>query len=509
MGRRRAAAQNSIIGLASQLITTVLKFVLRAVFIKYLGIELLGINSTLVSVLNTLSLSELGFQTAVVFRLYEPLNKDDHDSINQIISIFKLVYRGIGVFFIVAGLICAPLLKYIVTGIDVTPSVYLYFFLLIGNSAASYFLAYKRTLLYADKKDYYSKIIDTACNVVFTLVKIILLIVFRNYILYLGVNICQTVVSNLFVHYFCGKLYPFLRKTAFSREIFSTIFNDVKNVFASKIAGFIYSSTDNLLLSIFTGTVTVGYFVNYTTITTSLKTIINSALNPITPIIGNMLTDNDKDKSESVLFQYTYIRFLLAVGFIIPFLVLVQDFISFWIGPEFTLSILVAVLLAIDLYIFLIHNVFLDYINGAGLFKDEKYIEIGSAVINIISSILLVRKWGIVGVLAGTVFTQIYCWIVRSLLVYKKCFGKNISDYVSYWRKSIIYIAVFIAELFVARAIYRFFVANINTLLVRFIIGGIVTEIIVIGCTLLFFLKSKEEKLLIDLGRKVIAKKKK
>ena len=506
MGRRAIAAKNSVIGLISQLITTVLKFLLRSVFIQFLGVELLGINSTLVSVLNTLSLSELGFQTAVVYRMYGPLAKNDYDKINEIISIFKRVYQGIAVFFIVAGIVCLPLLPFIITGIELTFEIYLYFILLVINSAVSYLLAYKRTLLYADKKDYYSKIIDTVFNIVITGLKILLIIVFRNYILYLMATIFQTVMSNVIVHYFCGKLYPYLKRTKFSRNTFKLIFIDVKNVFASKIAGFIYSSTDNLLISIFAATVTVGYFVNYTTITTSLKSIINSALNPITPIIGNMLTDKDKEKSERVLFQYTFIRFILATAFIIPFIVLVQDFIEFWVGETFVLSFLVVVLLAVDLYIFLIHNVFLDYINGAGLFRQEKYIEIGSALINLILSIILVQFFVIEGVLVGTVVTQVYCWFVRSLLVYKKCFKSSKKAYLHYWFKQAVYITVFLAEIFICAFIRNLFLMGLSPLF-RFIIGGFISEAVVFIVTFLVFIKTDEEKMLLVWIKKAFLKK--
>lgn len=505
MGRKTLAAKNSIIGLASQVITTLLKFLLRSIFIQYLGVELLGINSTLVSVLNTLSLAELGFHTAVVFRLYAPLKENDEDRINSIVTIFSIVYKAIGIFFIVAGIVCIPLLKFIIKGIDVTFEVYVYFLLLVANSATSYFLAYKRTILYADKKDYYSKIIDSVTNIVFTILKIAIIILFRNYVLYLLINILQTVVSNLIVHFYCSKLYPYLEKVKFSKDTFKIIMNDVKNVFASKIAGFVYTSTDNLLISMFIGTVQVGYFVNYTTITTSLKTIINSALNPITPIIGNMLTDKDNKKSENVLFQYTFIRYLLAVMILVPFIVVVQDFISFWVNDEFLLDISIVILLSIDLYIFLIHNVFLDYINGSGLFKEEKYIEIGSALINIAVSIALVFNFGIAGILIGTVITQIYCWITRSLLTYKKCFESTKKMYLHYWMKNLIYIMVISLQCIVLYFIHNALLAGLSPLL-RFIFGAVISEIFVIASTFIIFYRTKEEKAILSYVKKVFKK---
>ena len=67
--------KNSSIGLISQAVSIILLFLSRSVFINTLGIELLGINGTFASIVNALSLAELGFQSAIVYCLYTPLNE--------------------------------------------------------------------------------------------------------------------------------------------------------------------------------------------------------------------------------------------------------------------------------------------------------------------------------------------------------------------------------------------------------------------------------------------------
>ena len=93
MNRKRIVIRNSSIGLLSQFFTVAFAFITRSVFIKYVGLELLGINNTFSSVLNTLSLTELGFETAVVYSLYQPVYDKDENKINDIINILKLFYR--------------------------------------------------------------------------------------------------------------------------------------------------------------------------------------------------------------------------------------------------------------------------------------------------------------------------------------------------------------------------------------------------------------------------------
>lgn len=91
--------KNCSTGLVSQVMTLIFQFLTRSLFIRYIGIELLGVYSTFTSVLSTLSLAELGFQTAIVFSLYKPLAQRDEQQINDIVNVFRFVYDCIGAFF--------------------------------------------------------------------------------------------------------------------------------------------------------------------------------------------------------------------------------------------------------------------------------------------------------------------------------------------------------------------------------------------------------------------------
>ena len=97
-----AILKNSGMGLLSQLIKIFFTFVTRYFFVKYIGVETLGINSTFSSVLGTLALADLGFQTAVAFRLYQPLNENNEAKVNDILNVFRVVYTAVGTFFLVA-----------------------------------------------------------------------------------------------------------------------------------------------------------------------------------------------------------------------------------------------------------------------------------------------------------------------------------------------------------------------------------------------------------------------
>ncbi len=503
MDRKKTILQNGLAGLLSQGITILFTFVTRSLFIKYIGVELLGINSTFASLVSTLSLAELGFQSAITFSLYKPLYDENRSEINDIMNIFKLVYRCIGILFIAAAFLILPFLKYIITDVEVDLDIYIYFLLQAAASTCTYFLAYKRALLYADQKEYISKIIDLSISVIFNILQCITLILKQNYSIYLILKILQVYMSNLIVYLYCTNTYHFLRKTKINRTKLSEIWKNTKNIFAGKFSGYIYSSTDNIIISAFISTVSVGYLTNYTTITKSLKSLIYNTLNPIIPSIGNYLIAEKEGKGrEKAFLLYTHIRYLVAVFIVIPVIVLSDCFISIWVGEDMILSHILTILLAIDFYIDLVQSATIDFINGSGLFRVDKYIEILGAVSNIVLSFILVHYYGIVGVLVGTVISQIVFWFGRSYIVYFQCLKQSKQQYMKYWMKHIFYIVHFIIAYQLCNKLFK--IIPLDTREIQFIIGGIFCEIVLFIYVSIMFRKLKEQKKLLKIIREII-----
>lgn len=264
----------------------------------------------------------------------------------------------------------------------------------------------------------------------------------------------------------------------------------------TQIAYYIYSSTDNIVVSTIVSTVSVGYMVNYTTITSNLKTLANSIFNPITPIIGNMVAEKDNHVDEEYICRvYTYVRYIIACLIIIPMIILIQDFIAAWVGEQYLLSTFIVWLYGLDLYIFFVHGPLCDFINTNGLFKDERNIEILGAVCNIVSSVFLAHILGIAGVLIGTVFSQMVFWIGRSIIAYRKCFHSSKKTYAMYWIKNAVYFILFVLCTVILGSIYR--IIPIKIVAVKFICGGIMCEIILFAIIFIGFRYTEENKYLI------------
>ena len=355
--------------------------------------------------------------------------------VNEIITLFRKLYWAIGCFFVVAGFVCMPFLGFFIKDVSYSMGyIRIAFFLQLMVSASTYFLAYKRTLLYADQKQYVCSLVDIVCNVGFAVIKFGIIIGTGNYYAYLVAQIVQNVLSNLIVHVICKKQYEELDEYAeVGTELKKNLFSDVKNVFTSKLATYVYGSTDNLVISSLISTVSVGYLSSYKYITSCLMSIVYYMMIPIQPMIGNYLVDESLERSKNLFRNYTFVRYFLAMILLVPAICLADTFIAIWIGGEFTMNPMITYLLVADTYISVVYGPTGEYINARGLFEKEKKIMILAAVMNIVLSVAGTFVIGIYGVLLGTVVCQVILWIGKSSIVFKHIFHMERKEYAGYW----------------------------------------------------------------------------
>lgn len=137
MGQSRVknTVRNSVVGIFSYLLTSVLTFVSRAVFIQYLGEQYLGISGLYSNVLAVLALSDLGVNTVMVYSLYRPIAEHDTQRISVLIRYFKKLYGLVAIIIAALGILCIPLLPYIVNDSILTQQELVrYYLLVLANS---------------------------------------------------------------------------------------------------------------------------------------------------------------------------------------------------------------------------------------------------------------------------------------------------------------------------------------------------------------------------------------
>ncbi|MDD6157368.1 MAG: hypothetical protein PUB52_10180 [Lachnospiraceae bacterium] len=491
MDRKSIVRVSGIIGLLSQVVITVLSFVNRKIFLEIMGVEYLGITSTLSQILGMLALSEMGIQTVITYRLFKPIIENDYVSVNRIMTIYKRMYKYIALFISCASLLVTPFLGVFLKGITVPYYMIVIIWLLMSASTATtYLMSYNRALFMADQKEYKIKLIDLICNLFFSMVKIAIVVLYRNIILYILVDIANNVVSNTLILLTRKKIYPWFHKEKPVNELKKNVFIDIKNIFSGRIAAYVFNSTDSIVVSSVIGASSVSIMGNYTTITVAIKSLLGAIASPIQNIIGSYLAEKKSKNAEKIFLNYTFIIFVIEMFFLLPAIILVDDFVALFYGSEYTLNASFIWLLIASEYISVIQIPAGAMVDSFGLFAEQKKFLFTSAIINIVFSILGAYAIGISGVLVGTFIGNVYNWVMRTRLVYKKVIGVDASVGKEYKSRNFKYILIFCGLYFVLNWFFSRIITDVTPL--SFVFKGLITVLAVLFLIVFIFGKTEE-----------------
>ena len=91
--RTKNSLRNSFVAVGLQIVSLIIGFWSRRIFLNHLGTEVLGLNTTATSLLQFLNLAEMGIGSAIAVTLYKPIFDGDRQSIKEIVALQGWMYR--------------------------------------------------------------------------------------------------------------------------------------------------------------------------------------------------------------------------------------------------------------------------------------------------------------------------------------------------------------------------------------------------------------------------------
>lgn len=486
---------NSVLNISSNFIVLIMKtlftFITRTIFIHCLGKEALGINGLFTNVLSMLSLAELGIGQAINFSLYKPLSVKDKDKVSRLMSFYKKVYRIIGSIVILLGIIMIPFLKYVVKDIGTINNVYVIYILYLLNTGSTYFISYKETLIIADQKKYKLTLIETLFTIALNILQILFLIITKNFIVYLSIQFLVTLIQRIITNVYITSKYSFINfnsKNKIDKEDKATISKNVKAMFFHKIGDYCINGTDNIIISSFINITTVGLYSNYLTIINLINSIVATIYNGLTASLGNLIVTESSDKRYLVFNKMNFISFLLHGYTFVVLINIFNDFITIWAGSDYVLNFNMVLCILISFYLTGMRVPCSITKSAAGLYDIDKFTPIIQAFTNLIVSIVLVKKIGLLGVIIGTIISSIVLpsW-QRPYIVYKYVLNRSPKEYFVAYLKYVIIICI--ASLI---TLFLFSIISFNNLIVTIIVKTIVVTLVFMLLVFIIF-KNKEE----------------
>lgn len=494
MGNSRT--KNSILTLATsgirQVMTIVLTFLSRTVFIYVLGAEYLGLNGLFSNVLSILALSELGIAGAIAFYLYKPLVDKDIERIKVLMRFYRICYNVVGVVILVLGCAIIPFLHNLVNFEQSLPeNLYLiYILFLLQNVASYFFFAYKQTLVSANQELYKIEKLNILFSVINCLTDIAVLLVFRDFILYLVFKLLLVIVKNVVIAVRIDKEYPYLKERCdgrLSKDEIRHFFKDLYSISIFKIGSVMLNALTNILISVMIGTIVVGYYSNYSLIVTQVNTIYMLLITSVTAGIGNVVAKESKERQIKIYEKLSLITYFVYSLFTIMLFQLLNSFIHIWVGrvdESYILHWSVVLFICMDFYINTscqLDNVFRT---ASGNFQIGRYLQIVAGVLNLILAIILCKWWGLAGIFAAQVIAKMVTSYMPFMMnIEKTVFGFSYSKVFFTWlRQFAVIVGIAVVVWLVNMKLHQ-------TTILNFVIEAIVT--VAIFCAMFYLLFRK------------------
>ena len=427
--RTKNSIFNMIATFGSQIIMTLLGFLSRTIFITTLGSEYLGINGLFTNILSIISLAESGIGSSIVFSLYKPVAENDEEKIQILMNVYRKAFTIIGFIVFIIGLTIMPFLRKFMNGDTTVENLYLIYFIFIFNSAITYLFSYKISFLNVCQKNYVVTSITTGFSVAATIMKILILYFTQNYILFLVVDSIITIVTQVMVSRKADKLYPYLKNKTdkkLDNETKGSIIKNMKALVVHNIGGRAVFGTDNLLISSFVSVASVGLYNNYLMFINLFRNLINTVFNAVEDAFGDLIAQEDNNKTYDVYKAANLCVFWLNSFFAIGMYICLEPAMEIWLGKNYLMGQTVVAVLMVSFYVSGMRRAINIVKSKAGIFHEDRFAPLFEAAVNLISSIILVKFFGISGVFLGTIISTLAVpfWIAP-YLVYKKVFKKS------------------------------------------------------------------------------------
>ena len=424
----------NIIGVIALYATKILfNFAGKTVLIKVMGDQYNGISGLFTNVISMLSIAELGIGSAIVYNLYKPVKENDIAAVKSLMQFYRKCYHIIAAIVLVAGLCILPFIHTFAVNVSTKESIYVLYLFYLADSVASYFLAYKRSIVYVYQKNYVISFFDVLYNLVLQTCQILVIILTHNFLLYLFAMVLCRVIENVCIHIYANRHFSFLTEkdvAPISRDVKKDIITKVKGLLFHNIGTYVVLGTDNILISKLVGVVAVGFYSNYNAVLGPLASILKQVITAVQASVGDLLVEKNYKKNYQIYKRLELLNFWLYSAVGISVFYEIQYFIRIWLGERYLFSSGVVFCLVLNFWQTGMRNAPAVFKSAAGIFYEDRFVPIIESAINIVASVLLTLRFGIIGIFLGT-FISSLCLFFYSypFLVFKRLFNKSPKEY--------------------------------------------------------------------------------
>ena len=489
---------NAEVNLVFYFLSLFLAFFSRKIFLDCLGTEFIGLTGTLSNILGYLNLTELGITASIGYFLFKPLQTNNRQEIQEIMSLLGYLYNWIGCIILAGGIIISLFFPLIFANANLGLGIiYFAFYSFLGSSLIGYFINYRQILLNADQKKYLVAIYFQSANIIKIILQIYLAYHYQNLYVWVGIEFLFGIIGCITLNWKINQEYPWLKVNKkdgrYLLKKYPEVLAKTKQVFIHKIKDFVLVKSDELFIFLFVSLKMVAYYGNYMIIISKLISLFSAVTGSVGASVGNLVAEGNKQNMMKVFWEFTTIQHTISAILCFSLYNFIEPFIAHWLGPEYIMDRWILILLVIFIYITNSRKSVDSFNYAHGLYADV-WSAWAELIINVSITIIGGLKWGIIGILLGkniSLFAIVVLWKPYYL------FTSGLKEPVSiYWRGVIRNYGISIFAFALATLIIRYVPVNpyqnIWDWILYAIIGMIIFLSIDLGATLLFAKGAKD-----------------
>lgn len=499
MGERTHKSMlNAEVNLIFYFLTLFLAFFSRKIFLDNLGTEFIGLTSTLGNILGYLNLAELGITASIGYFLFKPLQTNNRQEIQNILSVLGYLYNWIGSIILVGGIIISAFFPLIFAHSELGLGIIFFaFYSILGSALIGYFINYRQILLSSDQKNYLVAIYYQSANILKIILQIFLAYSYKNLFVWVAVEFIFGIIGCIILNWKINKEYPWLKvnkkQGKYLLKDYPEIMTKTKQVFIHKIKDFVLVKSDELFIFLFVSLKMVAYYGNYMIIISKLISLFSAITGSVGASVGNLVAEGNKQHMLRVFWEYTTIQHTIAATLSFSLYTLIEPFIAHWLGAEYIMDHRILILLIIYIYITNSRNSVDSFNYAHGLYADV-WSAWAELIINVTITIVCGLKWGIIGILLGKIVSLLAIVVLwKPYYLFSAGFKLPVSIY---WKGVLRNYAISAFAFFGALFILRYIPINPYESLLQWVLYAIVGMFIFLTIdfsgTLLFANNSKD-----------------
>lgn len=435
-----------------------LVFIQNKYFIKYMGVETFGIMKLFSQLLQYLNIVELGLGSASAFALYKPLAEKNEEQVSIIISTIKSIYNKISLLLLGLGILITPFLPYFMKIDNFTKDIYFYWIFYVINTVSTYLYIKYVILFTANQEFIYVRFIQSISKIFYQILQIVFIIKYSSFLVFILLLLLDNLTQYIFFKIHYRKNYSYIYIT---KERYRGLHKDIKNLFWHKIGSLVVFNTDLILISKLVSIEIVGIYASYQLIVQMISTVINIVINVIRPKIGRFISKSSKGDIYLLFKKINFISLILAILFSSVTYSLINSFVTLWLGKGLEFKEITIVLMCVNILINIFRSTVDVFKDSCGFFDDVQS-PILESIINLFFSIILGIKYGLDGIIMGTIISNVLViMIYKPILVFKRCFDKGVKEYIKIYGNYLILLIISLVLLNIATK--PFIRTDINT----------------------------------------------